>query len=213
MGWDWNAEKTSRWLEPAPEMNRLAARWKDMGLLRLLDRGCGPGRHAILFAQMGFSVTGMDLSPEALEHLRQWADQEKVKVAAVKGDMFAMPFPDNSFDCVLDYNVSYHTDTQGYFQAVKELRRVLRPGGEVYLTLKSRRDPAYLQARPEEHMDRFTLVQAGGTPHFYGDETDFQELFQGFSLAEPPREVTAPGLDNPTQSVHYHLLLRKEEAL
>lgn len=211
MGWDWNEEKTRRWLEPASGMDRLAARWKAMGFQKLLDRGCGPGRHAIFFAKLGFQVTGMDLSPEALGYLERWARQERLSVRTVEGDMFHMPFPEDSFDCVLDYNVSFHTDTAGYLRTVKELRRVLRPGGEVYLTLKSRKDPAFLRAGQEEHIDRFTLGRQGGTPHFYADQEDFPELFQGFSLAEPPREVRAPGLDNPTESVHYHLLLRKEE--
>ena len=203
MVWDWNVEKRKKWLKPAPGMDQLAARWKKLNFQTLLDRGCGPGRHAIYFAKAGFSVTGMDLSQEALDYLDEWAQQENVNIFTVRGDMFRMPFQDDSFDCVIDYNVSYHTNTTGYFQA----------GGEVYLTLKSRSDPVFQKAKKEDHIDRFTLLQEGKTPHFFADESDLQEIFQGFSLVVPAREVRAPGIDNPVESVHYHLLFRKEETL
>ncbi len=213
MAWNWNAEKTARWLTPAPEIEEVARRWKSLGFSSVLDRGCGPGRHAMYFARQGFAVTGMDLSEEALQYLAKWAAEERLSVRTVSGDMFCMPFPDNTFDCVLDYNVSYHTDTAGYCRAAAELQRVLRPGGEAYLTLLSQNDPGFLTAPPEQHLDRFTLVREGSTPHFYASEADFGEIFAGFTQAEPPREIAAPGLDNPAVSVHYHLLLRKEETV
>lgn len=211
MGWDWNAEKTRKWLEPAAGIEQLRDRWLSLGFRTLLDRGCGPGRHAIYFAKAGFQVTGMDFEPTAISHLADWAAKEKLPVQAVLGDMMDMPFPENAFDCIVDYNVSYHTDTAGYFQAVRELRRVLRPGGEAFLTLKSQRDPAFLTAEPEAHLERFTLCGKGQTPHFYADASDFAEIFRGFSFAVPPKEVRAPGIDHPVESVHYHLMLRKEE--
>ena len=211
MGWDWNDEKTRRWLEPAAGMEQLLQRWQALGFRTLLDRGCGPGRHAVYFAQGGFQVTGMDFEPSALRYLECWASQEGLPIQTVLGDMMAMPFLENTFDCIVDYNVSYHTDTAGYFRAVEELRRVLRPGGEAFLTLKSQKDPAFLTAEPEAHLDRFTLCRQGQTPHFYARSEEFSEIFSGFSLVEPPKEVRAPGIDSPAESVHYHLLLRKEE--
>ena len=209
MIWNWDAQKTARWLTPAPEMAYLAERWSGAGFRTLLDSGCGPGRHAVYFAKKGFQVTGLDQSPEALEYLTDWAERETVPVTAVQGDLFHLPFGDGSFDCLVDYNASYHTDTAGYRQAVAELRRVLKPGGEVFLTLLSRRDRKYQSAAPEEKLDRFTLRHAGGTPLFYAGREDLETIFSGFDLALPPREVIAPGLDNPTESIHFHLLLRK----
>lgn len=208
--WNWDREKTARWLSPAPEMAYLAERWQEKGFDALLDNGCGPGRHAVYFARKGFSVTGLDQSPEALQYLTQWAGREQVPVAAIQGDLFHLPFPAASFDCAVDYNASYHTDTAGYRQAVVELHRVLRPGGEVFLTLLSRRDERYQRAEAAEKLDRFTLQHAGGTPHFYAGREDLESIFQGFTLALPPREVIAPGLDNPTESIHFHLLLRRD---
>ena len=210
MHWDWNEEKTKQWLEPAIEAYYLAHRWKQAGFCHLLDNGCGPGRHAIYFASQGMSATGLDQSPEALAYLSAWAQEQGLQVQAVEGSLFQLPFPDASFDCVMDYNASYHTDTEGYRQALSELRRVLRPGGEVYMTLLSQNDPGFAAAPPEAHADRFTLIHAGGTPHFYGRAEDFDELFAGFSMALPPREIRTQGPGSSKESVHYHLLLKKE---
>lgn len=209
--WNWNQEKTARWLTPAPEMAYLAERWREKGFQSLLDSGCGPGRHAMYFAKKGFAVTALDQSSEALEYLTAWANREQTLVTARQGDLFHLPFPADSFDCIVDYNASYHTDTAGYRQAVAELHRVLRPGGEVFLTLLSRRDARYQQAGASEKLDRFTLRHDGGTPHFYAGREDLETIFRGFHLALPPREVIAPGLDNPTESIHFHLMLCKDQ--
>ncbi len=211
MHWNWNEEKTQRWLCPADGMDALAKRWLSLGFRTMLDRGCGPGRHSILFAQQGFTVTAMDLSGDVLDYLASWAGELQLSLSTIQGDMFHMPFPDDAFDCVLDYNVSYHTDTAGYRQAVSELHRILRPGGEAYLTIKSQNDPDFIYAPPEAHIDRYTL--AGNIPHFYLAESDIPDIFPGFSLSEPVREVRAPGLDNPKESIHYHLLIRKDDKL
>ena len=209
MQWNWDAEKTGRWLEIAVEMPYLAQRWSGEGFHDLLDNGCGPGRHAIYFAKRGFAVTGFDQSRQALDYLTAWAAREKVAVNIREGDLFSMPFASEQFDCIVDYNASYHTDTAGYQRAVSEMRRVLRPGGEVFLTLLSRRDTAYREAEMADKLDRFTVQYAGSAPHFYAGREDLEEIFRGFQFVLPPREVIAPGLDNPKQSVHFQLLLKK----
>lgn len=209
--WNWNQEKTKKWLVPAIEMPYLAQRWQALGFRDVLDNGCGPGRHGIYFASRGFAVTGLDQSEEALSYFTRWAQDESLSVTAVLGDIFSLPFPDESFDGIIDYNVSYHTDTAGFFRAVAELHRVLRPGGECYLTLLSQNSPGFLSAPPETHIDQYTLQHAGGTPHFYGKQEDFSRIFSGFSMAIPPREIRTAGFDQPTESTHYHLLLKKDE--
>lgn len=207
--WNWNAEKTAKWLIPAIEMPYLAQRWQSLGFRDVLDNGCGPGRHGIYFANQGFDVTGLDQSADALSYFEKWAKETGVSVTAVRGDIFELPFPDNAFDAIIDYNVSYHTDTAGFFRAVGELRRVVRPGGEIYMTLLSQSDPGFISASSEEHVDQYTLVHAGGTPHFYGRKDHFERIFQGFTMAIPPREIRTAGLESAKESTHYHLLLKK----
>ena len=67
MQWNWTAEKTAQWLQPAIEAPYLALRWHQRGFHDFLDNGCGPGRHAMFFAARGFRVTALDQSEQALD--------------------------------------------------------------------------------------------------------------------------------------------------
>lgn len=82
-------------------------------------------------------VTALDLSESGLEHLKKWARKEKLDVSSVCANMMKLPFEDNAFDCIMCYNVIYHTDSEGIKRAVYEAKRVLRPGGELFLTMIS----------------------------------------------------------------------------
>ena len=78
------------------------------------------------------------------------------------------------------------------------------------MTLLSQNDPGFRTAPAEVHIDRYTLVHEGDTPHFYGRQEDFDAIFSGFSLALPVREIKTRGPGSTKESVHYHLLLKKE---
>ena len=207
---DWNPEKIEKWRTPAPQLAAVRERWRAQGFHTLLDRGCGPGRHAVFFARAGFRVTGLDRSETALCYLREWAALEGLPVTAAAGDIFSLPYPDGAFDCVVDYHASFHTDTAGYLHGVDELHRVLRPGGEVYLTIKSKADRRFQSAPPEAHEDGFTLLHSDGAPHFYVNRTELPGLFPGFAFLRSAEEIREPGKSSPEEQIHYHLLLRRK---
>ncbi len=89
---------------------------------RLLDAGCGTGNNLLHFARL-FRSVGVDLSPEALRFCRSRG------VAVVNGSVLALPFPASTFDCVSSFDVLYHRWVEDDGVAVRELARVLRPGG------------------------------------------------------------------------------------
>lgn len=139
--WNWQIVKDDHatfWQKPSITSFYLVERWRELGLTRLLDLGCGLGRHAILFGRHGFDVSCFDLSEDALERTREWAEKEGLHFRYRAGDILELPYPDDSFDSILCYNVISHTDTSGMRQIVSELQRILRPGGECYLTLGSK---------------------------------------------------------------------------
>lgn len=208
MIWDWNEEKTARWLEPAIEIPWLTRRWKGQEFTTVLDNGCGPGRHAVYFAREGLQVTGMDKSEGAREYLSAWAAREALPVTVVEGDILQMPFANESFDGVLDYNASYHMCASDFYRAVAEIRRVLRIGGELYMTLLSQNDEKFRTAPQEDHLDAYTLSHAGSTPHFYGRKEDLAEIFPGFTPVSI-REIKAAAIDSGEERVHFHLLLKR----
>jgi SAM-dependent methyltransferase len=109
---------------------------------RLLDLGCGFGRHAYQAARLGAAVVGYDAGAEEVRNVVDTfgamavageLDAEKARVGAVQGDALALPFAEASFDRVIASEVLEHIpDDQ---QAMAELARVLRPGGSMAVTV------------------------------------------------------------------------------
>jgi len=89
---------------------------------RILDAGCGTGNNLRHFAARGRPV-GVDLSDEALRFCRERG------VAAAGGSLMALPFADETFDCVTSFDVIYHRWVTDDAAAVREMARVLKPGG------------------------------------------------------------------------------------
>ena len=95
---------------------------------RLLDAGCGAGLLALLASLRGARVTAIDAAPSLLEVVR-----ERVPSADVReGDLEALPFDDASFDAVTAINSIFYAADMS--TAMRELARVVRPGGRVVIT-------------------------------------------------------------------------------
>lgn len=99
---------------------------------RILDAGCGTGGNATFLRRYG-SVTGIDLSPEAIA-LGRWRPDD----ALAWGSVLDLPFADNSFNLVTSFDVLYHRAVPDEQPALAEFWRVLAPGGRLLLRL-----PAY----------------------------------------------------------------------
>ena len=109
----------------------------------ILDAGCGTGVFTIDILERGAQVTGLDISAPMLA-----AAERKLKrypFTAVKGDMLALPFPDDSFDKVVSVTALEFIEDAG--TAVKELFRVTRPGGRVVVATLNSLGPWAAQRR------------------------------------------------------------------
>lgn len=128
------AERLVHWLAGQVE-NRLKDR-------RVIDLGCGAGRHARSMSELGWDVTGIDLSCPMLRQAIQAdtripGDKTKHPVCYVRADLRRLPFSDMSFSIALNAFTSF-----GYFrsdaehkQAFQEFARVLKHGGVLILDL------------------------------------------------------------------------------
>jgi ubiquinone/menaquinone biosynthesis C-methylase UbiE len=117
---------------------RWAANGEDPGFFegkRCLDAGCGGGRYSLAMAQMGAaSVVGVDVSGSGLEDARRRG--ERLGFASVtfrQASVLDLPFPDAEFDFVCCSGVLHHT--AAVERGLREIHRVLKPGGSSYLLL------------------------------------------------------------------------------
>jgi ubiquinone/menaquinone biosynthesis C-methylase UbiE len=111
------------------------------GGLRVLDVGCGQGIDLIEYARAGAEVTGVDLTLRHLELARQNLDALHLDAKVVDGDAEELPFADGSFDRVSSNGVLHHTPDIA--RALQEIRRVLRPSGEVRVLVYNRNSLHY----------------------------------------------------------------------
>ena len=119
---------------------------------RLLDVGCGPGRHAVALAQKGLAVTGVDVSRRFLDLAAERAQAASVPASFFEVDARRMPF-DDEFDAVISI-------CQGAFGlmgpddslVLRRMTEALKPGGRLALTAFSALFEA-AQSRPEADFD------------------------------------------------------------
>ena len=96
---------------------------------RVLEVGCGRGIALPVLARLlrPSRLAALDIEPAFLAEARARLDAEGVMAELVPGDVRRMPFPDASFDLVVDFGTCYHIARPG--AALAEIARVLVPGG------------------------------------------------------------------------------------
>jgi SAM-dependent methyltransferase len=129
-----------RYQEYAPWMPEVMG-FKDFAGARLLEVGCGMGTDLLQFARGGAQVTGVDLTPRSIQISRRHFDVYGVNADFAISDGENLPFASDSFDVVYSNGVLHHTpDTAG---AVRQVHRVLRPGGLARVMLYHRGSLGY----------------------------------------------------------------------
>ena len=102
---------------------------------RVLEVGCGPGDLLLQLGRRvpGADLTGIDPDPAALRKARRKAARRGLTVRFMLAYADELPLPDDSLDRVLSSYMLHHLDEQPQVAAMREIRRVLRPGGELHV--------------------------------------------------------------------------------
>ena len=109
--------------------------------LRVLEVGCGLGTDGAQFAKAGADYTGVDLTQAAVDLSRRPFELFNLPGTFRVADAEALDFPDNSFDIVYSHGVLHHTPNTA--AAIREVHRVLRPGGRALVMLYHRNSYNY----------------------------------------------------------------------
>lgn len=120
--------------ENIPEMGRL---FKKRGVKKILDLGCGSGRHIVYFAKKGFDVYGIDIAKEGLNITKSSLKKENLKANLKIGNIYnKLPYPDRFFDAIVCVQVLHHAKVGKIRKSIKEIERILGPKGLLFLTVK-----------------------------------------------------------------------------
>lgn len=191
---DWEKifeEKGHVFVDPHPDMSRLARIFSEQEVKRILDLGCGTGRHLAYFSRVGFEVSGFDSSKTALDLAVKWLKDEELDADVRLSRMEEpFPYPDDFFDAVISIQVIHHNLLRDILTTVNEIERVLKIGGYIFITTP------ILGPKPENPEDDWKLHQVedgtfipqsgpeSGIPHHYFTEEKLHEVFRNFKILE-----------------------------
>jgi SAM-dependent methyltransferase len=202
-------EENNCWKEPHEKLVEILRKVKaNASFKRVLDLGCGTGRHLVFLSGEGYEAYGMDLSHNGLLHSREWLARHDYPVRLAMADMTALPFYPASFDLVVSMFVIHHNPLAGLRRSIHEIHRTLIPGGTTLLTLNSTRG-----TRPYRGMqlEPGTVIpdigKDRGIPHHFSDLGEIAHEFSSFIIREVSlfEEITDEGY----LSSHWIILAEK----
>jgi SAM-dependent methyltransferase len=163
--------------------------------MSLLDAGCGSGRNLVYFLREGFEVCAVDISHDAVAHVRSLA---RTLAPHLPGENFRrepvekMSFEDESFDAVLSSAVLHFARDEAHWLAMmREMWRVLKPGGIFFARLASSVGvESYI-----EHLGGSRYRLPGGVEWLLSDEPLLRETTDSLrgELLEPLKTVVVHG--------------------
>lgn len=113
----------------APENRFILQKLGEVQGLSLLDLGCGAGENSVYFAQKGAECVAVDYSPKMVEVAQELARKHGMNLRGYTMNAAALDFPDQTFDIVYVANLLHHLPEPK--QAIREIYRVLKPGGKL----------------------------------------------------------------------------------
>ncbi len=106
----------------------------------ILDLGSGTGRHIIYFAKQGFDTYGIDIAEEGIRVTKDWLKKENLLADLKIGNIYEkLPYQDDFFDAILSTGVICHNNIAGIRVTIKEIDRVLKPKGLIFVNVRKNR--------------------------------------------------------------------------
>lgn len=168
--------------EYIPELVRLLVR---RGAKTVLDLGCGSGGHIVYLAEKGFQVYGIDLSSEGIKKAKQLLVEKGLSAKIKAGSIYQpLPYPDVFFDAVISIRTFHHGRIENIRKAISELRRIIKPGGILFITVRKRTSKKY--RHPFKEIAPHTYVPLEGDEkgliHYLFTKEIIRKEFRGFKI-------------------------------
>ena len=189
---DWNdifIKEGKVFLEPHEDMERIAELFKINNVQKILDLGCGTGRHLIYFSRKGFEIFGLDCSPRGIEIAQEWLAKEGIEVETTCQRIeHKFPYEDNFFEAIISIQVIHHNLLEDILATVKEIGRVLKKRGYIFITFP------FLKANTKDDSWDLKMVEKNtfipqkgkeqGLLHHFFSLKEIEVVFEQFELLE-----------------------------
>jgi len=183
MGWERiYRQKGDLGLGVLSRIRRASKEFKLNNYKRILDLGCGTGKHSIFLAKQGFSVVASDIAPTGLNITKSKAKSLGLnKIEYKLHDMRNIPLENDYFDAVICIWVLHHGTLEDIKMTIHEIHRILKPSGMVITDLSSVDTESFGIGK---ELDCNTFIGGKGdeedVPHHFTTRAELTELFAPF---------------------------------
>jgi len=185
---------------------------KDVSIdeLRVLDLGSGTGRNAHFLADLGSNVVGLDISETAIDIAQKRAKHADLEVEYLLKDIGKpYPFPDDSFDLVIDVMSSNSLNEEERTIYLKEVHRVLKKGGYFFVRGLckdgDKNAKNLLKLNPGKEHDTYIVGGMNLVERVFCKD-DFTELYSPyFTILELTKKTNYKKFDNQSYKCNYWL--------
>ncbi|MEM3695992.1 MAG: class I SAM-dependent methyltransferase [Candidatus Bathyarchaeia archaeon] len=150
---------------------------------RVLDLGCGAGRHLIYMANQGFETHGIDISETGLNTTKQRLKKQNLEAQIIKCHMKFLPYINSCFDTVICLHTLYHQKFKDMQETLSEIQRILKKKGFLLVNLLSKRTYRYGMG---EKVEEDTFIDKEGAEkgilHHFSDEEEIRYLLKDFRI-------------------------------
>ncbi|MFH1972140.1 MAG: class I SAM-dependent methyltransferase [archaeon] len=166
--------------EPLPKIKKASKLFKEKQYKKILDLGCGTGRHSIFLAKQGFLVYATDISPKGIDITKK--KSKGLNIQFKVHDMTKIPYNDNYFDAIICVFAMGHGLLSDAKKTIDEMFRVLKPNGTVLTEFMSTKDKTYGKGKEiEKNTFLGSMEGEEDIAHHYFTKEEIKTLFAKFS--------------------------------
>lgn len=175
---------------------------------KVLDFGCGIGRHVKLLDEFGLDAYGFDLSKEAIQTAQENFLRQNLKHLVNKvivSDITNLPYDGKAFDFMLSHGVLDSMPFEIAKKGMSELHRCLKDGGLIYFDLIATEDSSF-NGESQRVVD---TKHENGTIQYYYDLSKINELLDGLFAIKEVVLSTKNYLEHDVKISRYHVTIQK----
>lgn len=161
--------------------------FKNLKGAKVLDLGCGAGRHVKFMIDEEIDAYGVDISKEGIDYTKKITNS-KIDNKLCVSSSNKLPFDDNFFDGIISYGVLYYMDLENIKKSIKEIHRILKKDGKAMLVVRNKKDYRFGKGKEIEkntfiidvnEKDKCAFNENNMIMHFF-EMDEILELFKMF---------------------------------
>ncbi len=182
----------------------------------VLECGAGISRSLepllLRFHEQGYVTHGLEISDERLAAAQEFCEQHEIDLDLRQGDMRQIPFEDESMSFVFSYNTIFHMSKQDIAAAMREVERVLKPGGVCFVNFLSVDSDSFGIGK-EVRKGEFSSIEFGQeTIHTYYEDNEADAYFGAFEMQRKDKRIREIWMDGEKYGRAYIDYIAKKKA-